>query len=127
MGNLENKIFQTIDDLNTTRSSTLAEFIAAVFKDQFIELYLGDAYEEVKFEQHQTAYAATFCGKVLGAYKECLIICAAYVDGKDIKLGKVMFISERAIRTLSPVDGKSSLQDMFLRGKDTLDILKRFG
>lgn len=124
---LEKKVLSTIEEFNSTRTNTLAEFVADLFKDQFVEIYVGDCYEDVKFEQHSTQYPAVFCGKVVGAFKECLVLSAAYVDGKDVKLGKLMFISERAIRTLSPVDGKGTIQDLFLRSRETLDIAKRFG
>jgi len=128
MNSLEKKVLDTVEEFNNNkRHHTLAEFIAGIFKDQFIEIYVGDSYEDVKFEQHSTQYPAVFCGKVIGAFKECLIISAAYIEAKEIRLGKLMFISERAIRTLSPVDGKGVIQDLFLRGKDTIDIAKRFG
>lgn len=127
MKNTEQKALDLIDEFNKNRTFTFAEYIAGLFKDQFVEIYVGDCYEDIKFEQHSTQYPAVFCGKVVGAFKECLIISSAYVDGKEVRLGKLMFISERAIRTLSPVDGKGTVQDLFLRSKDTLDVLKRFG
>ncbi len=125
MNNTERKTLDLIGEFD--RSKTFAEFVAELFKDQFIEIYVGDCYENVEYEQHSTQYPAVFCGKVVGAFKECLIISAAYVKGKDVQLGKLMFISERAIRTLSPVDGKGTVQDLFLRSKDTLDVMNRFG
>jgi 5-keto 4-deoxyuronate isomerase len=127
MRKLDDRALELIEEFNKNRTLTFAEYISSLFKDQFIEIYVGDCYEDVKFEQHSTQYPAVFCGKVVGAFKECLIISAAYSDGKDIKLGKLMFISERAIRTLSPVDGKGTLQDMFLRSRESLAIAKKFG
>jgi hypothetical protein len=123
----EKKALDLIEELNKTRTSTLAEYVSTLFKDQFVEIYVGDCYEDVKYDQHSTQYAAVFCGKIIGAFKECLIISAAYMDGNEAKLGKLMFISERAIRALTPVDGKGILQDLFLRSKDTLTIAKKFG
>lgn len=127
MNGTEKRALELIDEMNVARTSTLAEYVAALFKDQFIEIYVGDCYENVEYEQHSTQYPAVFCGKVVGAYKECLIVSAAYVEGKEVRLGKLMFISERAIRTLSPVDGKGTVEDLFLRSKDTLDVANRFG
>ena len=106
---------------------TFAEFISELFKDQFIEIYLGDAYEEVSTEQISTAYPAVFCGKVVGAYKECLIISAAYVNSsRKVSLGNLMFINERAIRALSAVDGHGVIEDMFLRSRESVEICKKF-
>lgn len=107
---------------------TFAEFLAELFKDTLVEIYLGDSYEEVSMEQISVNYPAVFCGKIIAAYKECLVISAAYIDkkSKKLKLGNLMFISERAIRALSPVDGTGILEDMFLRSKECLDIKKNF-
>jgi len=107
-----------------TAGRSFAEYIAELFKDKFIEIYVGDAYEEVSFEQTSQQYPAVFCGKVVGAYKECLIISAAYynITRKNVQLGKFMFISERAIRSLAEVNGKGTLEDMFFRSKETLKI-----
>ena len=101
-----------------------SEFLAEVFKDTFIEIYLGDSYEEVSTEQISTAYPAVVCGKVVGAYRECLIISSAYLDkNKKINTGKLIFINERAIRMLSEVDDKGVLSDMFLRSRETINIV----
>ena len=127
MNELAKKVLTTIAYFNSNRNNTLAEFVADLFKDQFVEIYVGDCYEDIKFEQHSTQYPAVFCGKVIGAFKECLVISAAYVEGREVRLGKLMFISERAIRTLSPVDGKGTLQDLFFRSKETLEVAKKFG
>lgn len=89
-----------------TDGKTFAEFIATLLKDEIIEIYLGDSYEDVSTDQITISYPAVFCGKVFSAYKECLIIKCPTTD----KLGqtiftKTVFINERAIRALSPSDG----------------------
>lgn len=127
MTSLEKRVEDKIEEFSNNRQATFAEFVASLFKDQFVEIYVGDCYEDVKYEQHSTQYPAVFCGKVIGAFKECLIISAAYIEGKEIRIGKLMFISERAIRTLTPVDGKGTIQDLFLRSRETLEITKKFG
>lgn len=107
---------------------TLAEFVAELFKDKFIEIYVGDSYEEVSVDQVSTAYPAVFCGKVVTAYRECLVISSVFVNNSNkLQLGNLMFISERAIRALNEVDGKGTLEDMLLRSKETLDIKNAFG
>jgi len=118
----------TIDELNKDRKATFAEFIFQIFGGKFIEIYLGDSYEEISTEQVSTPYAAVFSGRVIGAYKECLVIEAAYVDRltKKHKLGNTMLINERAIRALGEVDGNGLLGDMFLRSKDALEVKEMF-
>lgn len=125
----EELVLDTILECNKDRVKTLAEFIAAIFKDKFVEIYLGDTYEDVSTEQISTAYPAVFCGKVVAAYRECLVLNAAYVNNatKKFELGNLMFISERAIRGLHEIDGKGVMEDMFLRSRESLDIKSLFG
>lgn len=112
---------------NKSSGNTYAEFIADLFKDEFIEVYVGDTYEEVSVEQISVEYPAVFCGRVVGAYKECLILDAAYInDNKKVQLGNFMFLNERAIRALNPLTGAGVLEDLFLRSREALAIKKTF-
>jgi hypothetical protein len=125
----EDEIKNLIQDYNTNhRGKTFAEFIAELFDQKYIEIYLGDSYEEVSVEQISTNYPAVFCGKVIGAFKECLIINSVYVDkiSKKMKLGNVMFLNERAIRGLTQIDGTGIIEDMFLRSRESLIIKDEF-
>lgn len=123
----EENLLNVIKECNTDRTKTIAEFIATLFNGKFIEIYLGDSYEEVSTEQVSTSYPAVFCGKVVAAYKECLIINSVYIDKtKKMKLGNLMFISERAIRGLNEIDGNGIIGDMFLRSQESLDIKNNF-
>ena len=118
---------QTLVNVSKGSGKSFAEFIAEVFKDKFIEIYVGDAYEDVSVEQITTAYPAVFCGKVIAAYRECLIInCAHATAGHHVKLGNLLFISERAIRALSEVDGNGTIEDMMLRSHETIGIKNIF-
>ena len=124
----EDFVLGVVEDSNKDRQKTFAEFIATVFKGRFIEIYLGDSYEEVSTEQISTAYPAVFCGKVVGAYRECLILNSVFVSSitKKMEMGNLMFSSERAIRGLNEIDGNGILDDMFLRSKESIDILETF-
>lgn len=114
---------------------TFAEFLGDLFKDQFIEVYLGDSYEEVSVEQISVAYPAVYCGKVLGAYRECLVLNCGYAErtrgpskkvGRDFKIGQILIINERAIRALSPVTADHVLEDAIIRSRESLTIKKQF-
>lgn len=106
---------------------TLAEFLADLYKDKFLEIYVGDSYEEVSVDQVSTAYPAVFCGKVVAAYRECLVISCVFTNkANKLQLGNVVCISERAIRALNEVDGKGTLEDMLFRSKETLMIKQLF-
>jgi len=124
----ENQVNQLIEKFNDEgRSKTFAEFIAILFKDHLVEIYLGDEYESVSTEQISTTYPAVFCGKVIAAYRECLVLSSIYVENKSLKMGNLVFINERAIRGLNEIDGNGSMQEMFLRSRDSLEILSKFG
>lgn len=109
------------------RSATMAEFIYELFKDKYVEVYLGDSYEDVSFEQISSSYPAVFCGKLIGAFKECLVIeCIHVTKSKSVSQGNIMFISERAIRALSPIDQSNTIQDMILRSNEINPIYNAF-
>ncbi len=122
----ESFLLKTIEECNKDRSKTLAEFIATVFKDKFIEIYLGDTYEDVSVEQISTSYPAVFCGKVVCAYKECLVLNSIFIHDKKMQLGNLVFLSERAIRGLTEIDGSGNMEDMFLRSRDSASIKSQF-
>jgi hypothetical protein len=124
----EQMVLQKIQEANEEgRTKTFAEFIASMFAGKFIEIYLGDAYEDISTEQVSTECPAVFCGKVIGAYDTCLVVNSVFIDHTDsknpkYKLGNMVFINERSIRALSEVDGRGTLDDMFLKSRETLGI-----
>jgi hypothetical protein len=119
---MPNSLSSTIEQLQGS-GKTFAEFVAIYFNNKFVEIYVGDAYESITTEQVSTTYPAVFCGKVIGAYRECLIIDAAYISkDKKLELGNIMFINERAIRVLNEINGKGILKDMFLASQETIGI-----
>ncbi len=112
---------------NRASDKTFAEFIAELFKDKFIEVYLGDSYEDVSTEQISTSYPAVFCGRVIGAFKEVLAIRALHVDKfKKVSEAGIIFINERSIRALSEIDDGHSIQDMILRSNESVSVYNAF-
>lgn len=123
----ETHIQNIIESLKGSGKS-FAEFLTEALKDKLIEIYLGDSYEEVSVDQISTSYPAVFCGKIVGAYRECLIISCLYVDdNKKIKPGHLVFINERSIRALNEIDGTGVLQDMLWKSSESLNMLKYSG
>ena len=115
-----------IESLQGT-GKTFAEFLALIFKDKFIEIYLGDSYEDISTEQVSTPYPSVFVGTVVAAYRECLILNCAYVDkSHTAQMGNMVFVNERAIRALNEVDGKGVIGDMMLRSTDSIGIKQAF-
>lgn len=123
----EATILSTINEMQGS-GKTFAEFIAKLFKDKVVEIYLGDSYEEVSTEQISSSYPAVIAGKVVGAYRECLILDAGYVDRitKQITHGNYLFLSERAIRGLNEVNGNGVFEDSLLRSRESLEVWRVF-
>ena len=124
----EEHVLEAVATCNSDRTKTFAEFIAFTFKDKFVEIYLGDSYEDISTEQVSTSYPAVFCGKVVTAFKECLVLKGAYVNQKTktAELSNLVFISERAIRALNEINGQGIIEDMFLRSKESLDLKEMY-
>ena len=125
----ETRIKDLVKEFNEHhRSKTFAEFIAELFEGKYIEVYLGDSYEEVSVEQISTSYPAVFCGKVVAAFKECLVLNSVYADkvSRKMKHGNIVLINERAIRGLTEIDGHGIMEDMFLRSKESILIKEEF-
>ena len=121
----EKNIKDTIQQLQGS-GKTFAEFLAEIFKDKFIEIYVGDSYEDLSTEQVSTPYPAVFCGKVVAAYRECLIISCVFIKNKHMHLGNMLFVNERAIRALNEIDGNGIMEEMMLRSKESLSIKEVF-
>lgn len=122
-----NEISSLIEKFNETRTKTFAEYVAELLKDKFVEIYLGDSFEEIKLEQNSMSYPAVFCGKVVAGYKECLIVNSFYTNnhnGPKI-LGNLIFINERSIRALKEIDGNGTINDLFIKsGSESLSLYK---
>ncbi len=122
----ELEISSTINEFSN-QDRTYAELIFKLFKDKYIEIYLGDSYEEISIEQISSSYPAVFCGKVVGAFKECLIVEAIHVTKeKKVEKGGLIFINERAIRALTEVDDGHALQDMILRSNEVIAVYNAY-
>jgi hypothetical protein len=113
-----------IKEMNVTRKATVAEFLFKLFKGKFIEVYIGDIYEQVSTEQVSSTFAAVFSGRVIAAYRECLILEGSYIDRatNKWKVGKQIFISERAIKGFCEIDGNGILEDIFLRSREATEV-----
>lgn len=106
---------------------TLAEFLFKVWKDRVIEVYIGEAYEDIKWEDSSEKIASVVVGKFIGAYAECLILNSVYINDKnELKTGNIICLNERAIRHVTEVDGKGLLDDTFLKSATSEKIMKMF-
>lgn len=126
----ESQILETLEKFKGT-NKTFSEFIGEVFKDKIVEVYLGDSYEQVSTEQISISYPSVICGKVIGSFKECLVLNCVYAEvnnnvkpNKEVVLnfGKMLFLHEYSIKSINEIDGKSIFKDLQLKSRDSLTI-----
>lgn len=118
----ETDFITAIDEVNASgKDITFAELIAKVYKNKIVEIYVGDTFEDIKYDDSTQKYAAVVIGKVITAYAECLVLNCAYIDqqSKQLKMGNIICLNERAIRTITEVDESGILRDTFLSTRDS--------
>ncbi len=111
------------------KKHTFAELIKEVWGGKIIEVYIGDTYEDIKYDDSTQKYVAILVGKVIDAYGECLIMNCAYVDQvtKTLKYGNIVCLNERSVRTITEVDESGMLKDTFLSSRDGKIVKDLFG
>ena len=120
-----------VDAIADVRASgkdiTFAELLAMVLKDKIVEIYLGETYEDLKFQDSGSKSPSVLVGKIITAYAECIVLDCVYVDLSDnnpdyrqkrLKFGNIVCLNERAIRTVTEVDDRGGLKDTFLSTRD---------
>lgn len=125
----EKDFINIIDEINASgKEHTFAEMLGKVMKNKIIEVYIGDSYEDIKYDDSTTKYPAVLVGRVIAAYAECLVLDCIYVDqsSKKMNFGNIVCLNERAIRTLTEVDEKGFLIDTFLSSRNHSKIVKDF-
>lgn len=124
----EQEFKDAIAEVNASEKEyTLAEFLFKVWKDRLVEVYIGEAYEDIKWEDSSERIPSTVMGKFIGAYAECLIINSVYIDDKNaLKTGNIICLNERAIRHITELDGKGVLEDTFLKSGLAEKVIKLF-
>jgi hypothetical protein len=119
---------EVIAKLNQTPNEpklTMAELIAKVWAGKFVEIYIGDTYEDIKLEDTTQKVPAILVGQIITAYAECIILNCAYNEPRTGKIafGNVVCLNERGIRTITEIDLKGGLKDTFLDVKDGPRVL----
>lgn len=120
---------ETIAQLNLNGEKlTMAELMAKVLKDKVVEIYIGDTYEDIKFDDSTQKCVSVLIGKIITAYAECIVLDCIYIDqiDKKPKTGNIVCLNERAIRTITEVDDSGVLKDTFLSTRDTKVVKSLF-
>jgi hypothetical protein len=110
---------QELRDTNHPKIS-FAELIAKVWGGKVVEVYVGDTFEDVKYDDSSVKYVAIIVGRVIIAYAEMLVLDCAYIDQqtKKLQFGNIVCLNERGIRTITTIDDSGILRDTFLNSRD---------
>lgn len=113
--------------IDNRKTKFMAEFIASVLENKIVEIYLGNSYEELNFDQFKQDYPSVLVGKVVSAYGNCLVLETVYINGSNKEsIGKLLFINDISIHAVSEVVGDSSLEDVMFRSRETKKLLGKF-
>lgn len=95
-------------------------------RGQYIELYIGETYENIEYEEVSRPQISTIFGKVIECLDRFLVLDCFYVDQRtqEVKDKHIVFINAFQIRTFTSVDGGGSLDDIFLSAKHVNKIKK---
>lgn len=125
----EQDFIDSIAEVNASgKNITFAELLAKTLLGKVVEVYIGDNYENVNYDDATVNYAAVLVGKVVTAYAECLVLNCVYIDQqtKQHKFGNIVCLNERAIRTITEVNDSGVLRDTFLSTRDSRVIKDLF-
>ena len=121
-----------LDALENARSherrSSMAEIVGRTLKGRVVEIYVGDTFEDIKYDDCTSKSASVLVGRVIDAYAELIVLDCAYTDTttKKLKFGNIICLNERSIRFLTEIDEKGMLRDTFINtrdGKQVKDLL----
>lgn len=95
-------------------------------RGQYVELYIGELYEDIKYEEVSRPQISTIYGKIIETLDRFLVLDCFYVDQRtqEIKKGHICYINAFQIRTFTTVDDGGSLDDIFLSAKHVGKIKK---
>lgn len=97
--------------LPTNPKISFAEAIVHVLKDKYIEIFMGDVYEQMNQVDFDINSFAVIYGKVISGYGDCLLIDSLYYDeqSKELRPGNLIFINTFSVKAVTPFDNSGSL------------------
>ena|ERR1700733_1398263 len=96
------------------------------YKGKVLELYIGDQYETLNFDDYSTPKNCSIFGTLIDVLDRFVIFDCYYMDQKtrELRSGNRIFINAFQIRAFTEVNGKGSLGDIFLSVDDAKEIRK---
>jgi len=124
----EKEFVDALDQARTfEKRSSMAEIVGRTLKGRIVEIYVGDTFEDIKYDDCTSKSASVLVGRVIDAYAELIVLDCAYTDQltRKLQFGNIICLNERSIRFLTEIDEKGMLRDTFINTRDG-KLLKDF-
>lgn len=119
-------VFGNPQNSNTNVLRSFSDELITKFKGKIVELYIGDQYETLNFEDFSMPQNCTIYGRLIDLLDRFVILDCFYVDPatKQVKSGNQIYINTFQIRAMTEVNGRGSLNDIFLSTSDAIKVRK---
>jgi hypothetical protein len=97
------------------------------FKDKYVQIYIGDQYEEIQQFDFSQTINGTIYGKLLDISGEFLILDCFYYDNRNLKSGNIIFVNSWHIKVISEIKKEGSISDVLLSVEDINVVKKLIG
>lgn len=98
--------------------------ILTYFQNKYMQIYLGEQYEEIQLDDHTYEIVSIIYGKLVDVISDFLVVDCFYVSAdKEIKSGNIVFINSWQIKMMTAFDDKGTIDDILLSQKHN-DLIK---
>lgn len=96
------------------------------FKGKIIEIYIGDQYESLNFDDYSQQQNATIFGRLVDVLDRFLILDCFYINPQtgELATGNLVYINTFQIRAMCEVNDEGCLDDIFLSAKHATKVKK---
>lgn len=94
-------------------------------KGSLLEIYIGDICSTMNYDEVSVPQCSSIFGKLIDVLDRFVVLECLYIDkSNNLQSGNKVYINAFQIRAMTILDGKGSLQDIFLDIKDAAHIRK---
>lgn len=92
-------------------------------KGSILELYIGDVCETMNYDEISVPQCSSIFGELIDVFDRFVVLKCLYLDNNNnLQHGNKVYINAFQIRAMTILDGKGSLNDIFLNIKDAAYI-----
>ena len=106
-------------DFNKIKGKTFSEIAESLYKDKLVEIYCGDSFEEISFDQVSTKKPCVLVGKILKGIGNLLIINV--LSNESDSKSKIICLNEFNISMVTEKDDEF-LHDYFIQTSNSFKV-----